>query len=142
MEQAFIFADRLTDIACRDDFLIAVPRGIQTRKELLAIYERIGRFPGYFGGNWDAFLDCLRDFSWISERRIVIAHSDLPLSADNDGARIYLEILATAVNDWHKPKAGPFAEPPLEMHYVEHEVVVVFPTELRKTINHLPRRSS
>lgn len=28
-------------------------------------------FPAWFGRNWDAFLDCLRDLSWLADRGVV-----------------------------------------------------------------------
>lgn len=30
------------------------------------------RFPGYFRANWDAFEDCLTDFSWVEETGFVL----------------------------------------------------------------------
>jgi hypothetical protein len=29
-------------------------------------------FPEWFGGNWDAFVDCLRDLSWIPGKGVVV----------------------------------------------------------------------
>jgi RNAse (barnase) inhibitor barstar len=56
-------------------------------------------FPGYFGFNWNALEDCLKDFSWISEKKIVLAHRGLPQIPDQE-LRIYLEILGAAVEKW------------------------------------------
>jgi hypothetical protein len=68
-------------------------------------------FPTYFGENWNALFDCLRDFHWVDKRRIVLVHDDVP-DIPADDLRVYLEILRDAVTDW---RAG---EP--------HELVVVF----------------
>lgn len=57
-------------------------------------------FPSYFGGNWDAFSDCVNDLSWLAAKDILIAHRDLP-SADNPTDQaIYLDTLANAVRGW------------------------------------------
>lgn len=101
------------------------------------LYGREGHFPAYYGCNWDALLDCLRDFSWADQRRIVITHDDLPLSNDKKELQVYLEILETAVIDWKKVKEGPFAEPPKEMPYIEHELLVVFPSSVESSIAHV-----
>jgi RNAse (barnase) inhibitor barstar len=29
-------------------------------------------FPSWFGRNWDAFLDCLRDLSWLRGRGVIV----------------------------------------------------------------------
>ncbi|MFR9164902.1 MAG: barstar family protein [Dysgonomonas sp.] len=39
------------------------------------------RFPNYFGFNWNALLDCLRDFDWIEEKYIILIH-DCPLNLE------------------------------------------------------------
>jgi hypothetical protein len=38
---------------------------------LTAVASELG-FPAYFGENWDALLDCLRDMSWASADTYVI----------------------------------------------------------------------
>jgi RNAse (barnase) inhibitor barstar len=30
------------------------------------------KFPGWFGGNWDALADCLRDLSWVDGKGYVV----------------------------------------------------------------------
>ena len=43
---------------------------------LLAELARIFRFPDYFGGNWDAADECLRDLSWLPARGYVLRVPD------------------------------------------------------------------
>jgi hypothetical protein len=129
----FLFISDTGTLPTEHDFVIKVPRGVQSKADLLTHYEREGHFP-YFGFNWDALLDCLRDFSWVNQKRIIITHDDLPLSNDEKELRVYLEILETAVDDWKKVREGPFAEPPEGWAYIEHELLVVFPSSVESTI--------
>jgi len=57
-------------------------------------------FPGYFGFNWNALEDCLRDFEWINEEKIIIVHDVLPNISSND-LKLYLEILRDTILDWY-----------------------------------------
>lgn len=111
------------------DFVLRVPPGIRLKADLLAALASAGRFPDYFGGNWDALLDCLRDLSWIGERSVVIMHSDVPLQNDSSECRTYLEILQTALAEWSEAAKPDAVELPSEWPYVEHELRVTFPAE-------------
>lgn len=109
-------------------FVIRVPTHISSKADLMAGLATAGRFPHYFGRNWDSLLDCLRDFHWIEEKRIVIAHSDLPLQALPNECRTYLEILRDSVLDWTRhgdPDGNHPSMPP------EHELLVLFPASLQ-----------
>jgi Barstar (barnase inhibitor) len=121
----------------KHDFIVEVPTGIQTKMDLFVNYEKEGAFPPYFGRNWDALLDCLRDFSWTKRKRIVITHNDLPLVNRVDELRVYLDILKTAVKDWKEVRQGPFTEPPDEMPFVKHELMVIFPSTMEETVTRL-----
>jgi RNAse (barnase) inhibitor barstar len=108
------------------DFVTFVPSGLAAKSALLEAYRHGLKFPAYFGGNWDALSDCLRDLSWVSQRRIVIIHTDLPgLPAEDK--RVYLEILAGSVAAW-KPDA-------------DHELAVAFPGSARAAILDVPEKT-
>ena len=38
---------------------------LHKKEELLSAVAGALEFPGYFGGNWDALDECLRDLSWL-----------------------------------------------------------------------------
>lgn len=80
-------------------FYAHLPRELHGSESLLEALYHLLWFPGYFGFNWNALYDCLRDFSWISCHLIVLAHEDLPAMSEGD-LRIYLEVLRDAVLDW------------------------------------------
>jgi hypothetical protein len=78
---------------------VDLPSGIQGVPQLLqAWYERL-QLPGYFGFNWDALSDCLRDLHWVEEREVLVHHLGLPELSD-DELCTYLEVLAEAIASW------------------------------------------
>jgi len=113
-----------TAASSSDVFTAVVPAGICTREGLFDAYESELRLPHGFGRNWDALDECLRDLSWIAERRVSIIHRDLPALPKTQSAT-YLEILAYCVRDW---KPGE-----------RHQLIVVFPSELRDKVESVTR---
>lgn len=59
-------------------------------------------FPGYFGWNWDALSDCLRDLSWLSSDGYLIMLENLPqlLSGDLEDRHTLFQILWRAARRW------------------------------------------
>jgi hypothetical protein len=76
--------------------LVAVPAGIETKASLLHFLAGAFPLPDYFGHNWDALEECLRDLSWLDDKKIALVHHDLPLAFEKADARTYLQILSTA----------------------------------------------
>jgi RNAse (barnase) inhibitor barstar len=134
MNIAFDFRDSLTYGNPVGTFVLRVPEGIQSKVNLFAAFESAGRFPEYFGSNWDAFFDCLRDFEWIQEKKIVILHRDLPLSENTTICRIYLETLQSAIEDWTASATRSNIDD-ASADSGTHELVVVFPTSLRQDVS-------
>jgi RNAse (barnase) inhibitor barstar len=108
-------------------FVVRLPAGLKSRDHLLTLLYELLMLPDYFGFNWDALYDCLRDFNWLDTKLIVISHEDLP-SLDKKDLKVYLEILADSCLDW-KPDE-------------EHKLEVVFPESLRAEIMSLLRTGS
>ena len=72
-------------------------RACRTRAAFFTEAARVLDFPGYFGHNWDALADCLRDLGTVD---IVVAHAE-ELLADEPPAQfaVLLDIAATAAPD-------------------------------------------
>lgn len=115
---AFVFGE-MRDVDPHVDLVSRIPAGITTRQALFDALRREVNFPEYFGANWDALADCLRDLGWIEQRRVVLVHDDLP-ALDEGALTTYLEVLSECVRDW---KPGE-----------QHELIVVFPARARDTV--------
>jgi len=104
---------------------VSVPTRVESKRVLMnAVAEGI-RFPDYFGGNWDAFEECIRDLTWIPPGPIVLFHSDIPLQNDLANAKTYLAILSGAVD---KMSTSP-----------DRKLIVTFPEECKQQIEWLIR---
>lgn len=83
-----------------EDALVGfVPKHLSTAFDLLQGVADALSFPAYFGRNWSALYDCLRDFHWTEKRNVFLVHSDLP-QLDGRDLKAYLEVLRDAVEDW------------------------------------------
>lgn len=82
-----------------------VPAGLRSTRELLAAVGKELGFPWYYGGNFDAFWDCVRTLEGIAARRVALVHRDLPALPAGD-LTIYIELLRDACLYWDKPSAS------------------------------------
>jgi barstar (barnase inhibitor) len=107
------FVEDFADVDATDARVVRIPAGLLHKRDLLTVLARDLDFPGYFGWNWDALEECLRDLKWIEyPRRILLIHDGLPFQPDWDNRATYLSIIKNAVAAW-----GP-TQP--------HELIAVF----------------
>ncbi|OAV67795.1 Barstar (barnase inhibitor) [Bacteroidales bacterium Barb6] len=98
----FYFIDNISEIESENNlYVVKLNNNYTTEEELLNEYYLLLQLPLYFGFNWDALYDCLKDFHWIKQKDIIIYHERLPQLEKND-LRIYLEILHDTVIHWRK----------------------------------------
>lgn len=89
------------DSAPSGSLVVTIPAGIRRKRALLGILARELYFPGYFGWNWDALSDCLRDLHWVQPPRpVVLQHRDVPFAPETSMRAIYLDILREAAASW------------------------------------------
>jgi len=113
-------ADEALDAESQASSYVArLARGLTTTDELLMSIATQLEFPDYFGFNWNALSDCLRDFHWLQHHTVVLIHQDLPKISDSDLVE-YVEVLADAVQSWQPGE--------------EHALRVVFPEQARKDV--------
>ncbi len=77
-------------------------RQIASKAEFLAACAAAMQFPGYFGNNWDALEDCLRDLAWAPAQRgrlVLYDHARCFAGAGRDFT-VALEIFRSAVRSW------------------------------------------
>ena len=110
--QPFALTSDIASLRGESTRLLEVPAELPDKDALLRWYVDALGMPEYFGANWDAFDECLRDLSWVEERRLVLFHRDVPIAANPKDRKIYIEVLANAVTDWKPGEA--------------HELVVAF----------------
>ncbi|MDN3024788.1 barstar family protein [Streptomyces sp. S.PB5] len=61
---------------------------------LFAVFARELGFPGYFGHNWDALVECLHDRHDTADQVVLIEHADGLLGADFLG--VFVSVLCQA----------------------------------------------
>jgi RNAse (barnase) inhibitor barstar len=73
-------------------------RALRDKTALLAGVARALEFPDYFGENWDALEECLRDMSWRGGRiSLSIEHAD---AIPADLLAIFIDIAAQMAEQW------------------------------------------
>lgn len=108
-----------------------VKPGLQEPAHLFAELSEQLRFPDYFGANWNALEECIRDLSWLPPGPVVLMHQDVPLAEDTESQRIYLAILSDAIEKkWVVPG----------QHL--RDLVVVFPPDTEELIERIANSKS
>jgi hypothetical protein len=79
--------------------VIRVPRKCRGKEKLLGAIAKPLHFPRYFGWNWDALDECLRDLSWLrGVKKVVIVHDGLPFTEREEQLATYLQVLVDAMS--------------------------------------------
>jgi Barstar (barnase inhibitor) len=82
---------------------------VSTQKQFLDVCARQLKLPSYFGANWDALADCVRDFNWLKGAGFVLhiaGHGNFAKAAPDD-YQTALAVLTEAAVFW-KEKGTPF----------------------------------
>ncbi|GAA2506634.1 hypothetical protein GCM10010406_49070 [Streptomyces thermolineatus] len=75
---------------------------MRTTQEIFEQYSKISGFPVYFGWNWDAFLECLRDFSWAPSKGylFIIDHAERLLQEEPEEMQTFFSCIREAGRHW------------------------------------------
>jgi len=123
----FTYYSNSTELPKSDEnsFVAIIPKEISSKRELHNALDTALNFPEYYGSNWDALDECLRDFEWISQQSVILIHQDLP-TLDQLSMTIYLDILLYAIAKWYESE--------------KHKFKVMFPEDYRKQIESTIRK--
>jgi RNAse (barnase) inhibitor barstar len=125
----FVFVELPGEFKDESALVVRLPRGVRSKEKLLKILADKLRLPGYFGGNWDALEDALRDLTWLpAGQGVVIVHEDLPFGARGENRGQYLGILQSAAEHWAAKG--------------QREFRVVLPESVRGSIQATPDRQA
>ena len=106
-------------------FIVHLDSKVKNEDELFKNLSDKLFFPDYFGYNWDAVYDLLRDFDWIKQEEIVLIYDAIP-QLEEKTLRIFFQVLATAISDWETGPRDNF-----------HKLRVIFPTDSENSIKNL-----
>lgn len=112
-------------------FLVNTPPGSSAAMIMNGV-ARVMNFPDYFGSNWDALLDSLRDLSWITASGFVLVFptADSFLSLENGEFSALVHVLEAATREW-RDEPGEFEERPSALPF---HVLFVGSDSLRQAI--------
>lgn len=90
----------------------------ETKHSLLSEYTRMFGFPSYFGGNWDAFEECLSDLEWIPATGYLtlIKNGERVLCHQEDEYVTLIDILQNIGRGWSLPHPETLQQPPRPFH--------------------------
>lgn len=124
---SWIFGEA-SEIQPDDAVVVNIAASVVTKAELFNAYEVSLGFPDYFGANWDAFEECIRDLSWVPTRLIVLSHNGLPFADSPDLLAMYISILDSATKKW--------------VTLMDHDIMIRFPRECENTIREILANAS
>jgi hypothetical protein len=94
--------------------------GISDDKTLFRTFQDAFDFPWYFGYNWNAFNECMRDLDWIKSGAYIIILKNIEKSPlDEEGKQIFFRSLIFIAKEWRNGMYyDEFPNPPTAFHIV------------------------
>lgn len=77
-------------------------RQIADKADFLRVWSEVAVFPSYFGRNWDALDESLRDLAWAPAQGYLVLYDNVAHFAAAQPAEfaVALDVLQTAVEHW------------------------------------------
>lgn len=77
---------------------------LKSKQELLSNLSHVMKFPGYFGGNWDALEECLNDLGWLPANGYVVQlkNADTFINCCPTDFDIFIQIIESVSRSWKK----------------------------------------
>ena len=119
-----LFIGDAQQIDTTDTAVVRIPANIELVEQFFAIVKEQLGLPVYFGNNWDAFSESLRDLSWVPQRTVALVHQGRTFTDDHSWLT-YLGVLKECIEDWGDDE--------------EHRLVAVFPESCREELRTLNR---
>ena len=81
---------------------------VRSKKELLSVVSTCMEFPDYFGWNWDALHECLRDLSWKEGSGYLLAlHSaEIAWKRNPRVLSMLVDIWMSSAKEWARNGTG------------------------------------
>jgi len=92
-----VFFDEVEGFRDAHAQMVQLPAGA-SKEQLMAAFAGALKLPAYFGFNWDALEECLRD-RLEAAQHLVVVHKDLPLAESPEDQRTYLRLLRDLARD-------------------------------------------
>jgi hypothetical protein len=101
----FVFHSGGTEALSQETLVVRIGSNVGTREQLFDRFSTELGLPDYFGGNWDAFDECMQDLHWVETKRVVIVHDGIPPPPE-DSLRTYLAVLARRLSKSVEPASS------------------------------------
>lgn len=105
---------------CPTSFMLAQLRGelCRSREDFFIQFARALKFPTYFGANWNAVEECVRDLEWLPAEGYVIQidRADELLTVNESDYPIFIDVMQKAGRDWATPQAGEWPRAAIPFH--------------------------
>ena len=73
---------------------------VKTKSGILDLFSNQLRFPSYFGSNWDALWDCIKDLEWLETKNTAVLIKDGRKLEDRESYNTLRDILRDATPYW------------------------------------------
>jgi hypothetical protein len=83
----------------------------RTKRGLFRAFAEALRFPDYFGGNWDAFEECISDLSWLKANGylLIVSDAEMLLARNDEDYKTFISIMTEAGKEWAETARRPRA---------------------------------